>query len=677
MVPPSSCLLTAEVGLLTIASRLALWLHTQKDLGDHVIALLLGTSFFSVWTAIDWRLYQSFSFHIWDLGATFSLTYGNAPQSLDYGHLAFAPQSLIYIFFIPIVKAFPSPFALVIAQNAVLAVGGAFVYLVTRQMLRRPKLGLLFEALYLFSYDLFGAPYFPIHYEVLFASFFLIAFYFVRVGNRLLGAFFLVLAGLCSTLAAVTVPIFIAVELWPDFRLAIVPRFSGISRFVRQNAGLLLAGLIVVSSALFAILYAGLDVVLSYGKFASTGVSSGVAGGATQDLQLKLTYIALVLVPFALALFRSWYSILLLPYLALVLVSASTHYALFSYPYTAIIGTTLFVTLVDSLKDGHPTPRRQAVPPPKLSLLAQGTRSPNWGRASVIWVTVAIVSLSAVIVPLSPLNALAGLQNSQSPFYDYELQSQTSVSSYDQALARMGSMMPMGSSVLIQENMPQFTNRALWFEPGSYFGSPLVDYVLTDPASNYFTEPPPSFIGGNNTTMEEWFNALTATGAYGVKAEYEGAVLLEKGYRGLPVFFRGFSEFIGASEFTGGTYTENPSLGQFRIVNNETSGHDAFHSANGLLSLPPGTYTINFTLGSSSFTSNSSARVGLSSTLTGGSVAFSNITGADFVPGQLWHNFTVTFTSLKYVSGLYLQVNYTFWYGALRLQSASITQGPV
>jgi uncharacterized membrane protein len=641
-----------------------------------ILAAILAAIYGVLWGIIDSLLYRSFSLHIWDVGVNFVLPNFSAPPDLGHGHLIWAPQNLIYLFFTPIARAFPDPLLLVLVQDGLFALGGFFIFLVAVTVWNRPGLALLFEGLYLFNYALFGAPFFPNHYEVLFSVFFPIAFFLYLSRRVRTASVVLTLAALCSSLAAVDVVLFVLLFLWPELVPVLRNRMRGLGALLLRHKYPVAAGLLGIAIFVFPFATVGFAITVSYAHTAG-GTSPDVLLGLETGSATKLAYLLLVFLPFIPILARSRYVLLTIPYVALVLVAGANNYDQFSYQYTYTVGAILFIAVIDALGPTYAVPPKvpsRAVTPPSPArhLRRRQFRTALRMHSELTQAAVVIIVLGFLILPYSPGNALAGPYASL-PFRNYQLPSLVTVTPYDQALWEMAGRVPVQSSVLIQENMPVLTNRAVWYEPGSYNGEPVA-YALADPADYWFVGHPPSFIGPYPVPMIQWVNELYANRSYGIVQEYQGAILFESGYRGAPSLFVPYETGEPGVAFSGPSVAYHVYGGADVSVTNAQPTAPAFFTE-GTIILPPGNYTLTVELRSSSTNASNLAHVGVwSGSLAPLPFAVLALNGTLLSSGNGWSYFSLDFSIGEYVQGLRFGAYDTSWAGTLALNAVYLNQ---
>ena len=629
--------------------------------GPLLCAVLTSAAYAAVWLWIDYLQYASFNLHIFDLGVDFA-----APYLTSQGHFQFEPQAWIYLVYVPIFAAFPSPFTMVAVEVLLEAVSGLGVFLVACEVLQDAWKAYLIATMYLFFYAFAGAPFFPGHYEVLFSFFFSFGYYFHLRSYKALSAVFLSLSAISSLLAAVTVLFVFLVIVGPEGLASAKSGLRAIWRLLRRNADLASgAGTSVVAGAI-ATLGFGVTGIVSAGHISQAG-QGGIVSGMFVNDPLKMAYFLFLLVPFGSSIFRSRLSIALLPFIFLIVVSPFDHYAMFYYQYSYDVGALLFIAFIDSLS-GSPPQAGQATRAGRIRRLNRDSSNTRILRAGVV-----LIVLGAFILPIGPMNHLLGLESDSLPFWDVGLGNVTDVTPYDHALADMINQIPLTSTVLGQETMPQICNRAHYYEPGSYDGE-AVNYVVTDPQSWSFSFIPPSFIGPFNSSMEHWFNYIYSNGTYGIKDEYQGAILLERGYSGPPALFSPeYFRFVGP-DLRGNTQDGARLLNGSWTVNNQTDGSWFVDSQLHLLTLPPGTFTASFTLAERDALNASHMVVGVSYGSSGTSLAARVVSGANFTSAGSSQTFDVTFRTIAYVTGVYVTIYSLSWRGSLTLDRIALNQ---
>ncbi len=116
---------------------------------------------------------------------------------------------------------------------------------------------------------------------------------------------------------------------------------------------------------------------------------------------------------------------------------------------------------------------------------------------------------------------------------NYQTRERLSYTHYDYYMNKAISYIPLGSTVAIQNNIPQLTSNYRWVLPtNKYNGSPM--YILDDPYSIWFYNA--TISPGSYTNFIAYSNMKLQNG-YGIVYEAVGITLLEENYTGSPVYF--------------------------------------------------------------------------------------------------------------------------------------------
>jgi hypothetical protein len=226
--------------------------------------------------------------------------------------------------------------------------------------------------------------------------------------------------------------------------------------------------------------------------------------------------------------------------------------------------------------------------------------------------------------------------------------------------------------VLIQENMPVLTNRATWYEPGSYHGEP-VQYALTDPSSFWFDYPPPLFIGPYTATMLTWIDGLFQNQSYGIVEEYQAAMLLERGYTGPMITFVPYDSYEPGVAFRGPN-ASFPGIPPGVVHVTGLSSAAGLLRTEGPIILPPGHYALTYWLSSTGATSSDHLTFGLWRNHTSPTpFETGRVTGNNLIVDGAWTPVTLAFSVPLYEDGVYFGLAGD-WSVGLSLESVYLNQ---
>ena len=523
-------LLKLEIKSINIKNSIS---HLSKP---DVIELFLLFFYFIFWTYIEWKMYTAFNIGVWDLGVNFSLAYKYPIP--NFFQNPSETRKLAYLMFVPIAHFWPNPFSLIIAENVLIAISGLYLYKLAKKFGMNHYLSVLLCGTYLFNYAFFGVNFDPIHYQALFPIFFVIGYYFRHVNQEGLGAFFIFLSALASSLSAITVLFYIVFIGMPTFKL--LERRIKLVLFLKENVLLVFVFIIITAIITTSMFFFGTNGYLSGGHFvgqtANFSISTFFSKLFLFNFRLKLIYLGIVLGPYIYYVTRSKISILLLPFLFLIFVTSFTPYYLLRYTYTYDLSVPLFLTIIN--QSGNINFTNVSAKGESLRKKLRRFFSNKHTNIFLAFVSI-VVLLDMVILPFAPLNSYSG-NNFENSFWDYKLSSKMTMSQNDIYVHQMLDYIPMNASVLGESNMPQLSNRNLWYSPFTYSGDPTMKYIIVDP---YSLSPNP-FINIAND-----FNNLTNNYKYGVIAELNGSILVEQGFLPSNVMFVPLKEIFNASAF--------------------------------------------------------------------------------------------------------------------------------
>ncbi len=181
-----------------------------SDIKNHwheAILAILTISYFSYFTAASFLRYDNYLTGRFDLGnmaqTVWNTIHGNIfilndPNGTrEISRLAFHAD-FILILLSPFYLIWEDPRMLLLIQTTVLATGGIFVYLLSKEILKNKSLSLVFAFCYFLNPAVNYTNLFDFHPVTLATTFLLAAIYFIQKKNYTLVIIFLILAGLCK-----------------------------------------------------------------------------------------------------------------------------------------------------------------------------------------------------------------------------------------------------------------------------------------------------------------------------------------------------------------------------------------------------------------------------------------------------------------------------------------------
>ena len=225
-------------------------------------------------------------------------------------------------------------------------------------------------------------------------------------------------------------------------------------------------------------------------------------------------------IPLALISFIVPEIILIIPYMGLVFAHNYVPYfqpVLYQYP--ALIASGMFISFIYGLK---------RIESKKFKVQIK----------HVMPVVIAITIITWLL--FTPYGNLITDNNSGISYANeismgnYDAYSSITYTIEDKELSSMIMKIPEGSSVAIQNNMPQLVQSYNYVLPfNNYNGSP--EYIITDPYSTWFYDV--AISPGSYTNTVSLANEKLSSGSYGILYEESGMILMEKGYTGTPKHF--------------------------------------------------------------------------------------------------------------------------------------------
>ena len=456
----------------------------------------------SIWAYVVLLRYYSFNADVFDLGlasgALYSVFHGGiVATAADPRPFPFSKMFILVL--APFYYFFPNPAWLPVFQSIWIGLGIFPLYYIARIAIRDEKYAAVIAMTYLLYYPLSGVNWFDFHFMAMFPSFFLIGFALRLSGRNKLSMLAMAFAAISDYLVPLIL-VFYAIYIILD------PK-SSVSRNKRFPY---VFGILTIAMFVFlgAILYSGRLIPLDY---------TGLSGASYSPIYkstflLKAEYVGQMQLP---SLFISFISpeslIMTIPYYTLAFVNnyqpyLSTMY--FQYPaLTAPITFIAFALGIARIKDNV-----------NLRFKRRSVR----GTWKVLAVTALFFNLAlfSLYTPVGELytssysnqriaSILAGND------FSYNAVSSIQIQPYDSDLMNAVHMVPIGSSVLIQNNMPELVAGYNWTLPDFYVNGTYPAYILVDPHSYYYDHFSVAY-HATNYTMKSLSSLLLATGKYSV-----------------------------------------------------------------------------------------------------------------------------------------------------------------
>ncbi len=461
------------------------------------------------------------------------------------------------IFPLAIFKSYQLLFAF---QSFMLGIAALFIYMIGVEVLKNRWQALSIAIVYLLYPPLAGVNWTNLHYQMLFIPFFIAAYFFYIKRNYITSVLLFSLAALSHGQYSILVSLFAILEVIP----LIKKKNTSEPRENKKQTAIIY---ILIFSAIISLGF------LMEARSSGLGLhSSSTAGTISVIFQGIDTKIETILLIFAPVLFLPFFSkkwlILLFPFIALMFYVNNAVYqfpALFMLQYPSMFIPFVFLGAIYGLSNLSrridPIPVERPKGNVRSSTMLRKIKTIDY---QVMLTVLSIAILFAVVYqPYGPLQAYTadnfGLENilSSNHLEYVEINS-------------MIDLIPQNTSfVFFQNSMPEVLPRPLEYE-----GTPLmpytvaanlttqlsnkewvpvtVDYAIFNPYSPFFEVPGSA---PYNTTAYEFLHKFMATGQYGILAEVNGMILLEKNYSGPPKLYIPYHAFVAANaSFEQGNY---------------------------------------------------------------------------------------------------------------------------
>ena len=462
--------------------------NTGRDLAI-VIPIFMVFSIAS--SLLSYMRYITFHSTVFDLGVSSDLIKNALTSPVAY-------NKLIYFLMYPLYSLFPSQIGLMAFQDVLVSAGVFPVYFIGRKLIKNHNYALLLSLTWLFYFPLAGVEWFDFHFIALFPTIFLTGYCLILYDKFKSSLFFILLAITTDYLAAVIVVFYL---------ITLAMRHKKVPKYYYS--------IIII---LILITFIGVNLTDPSYALQFLNISAILKNPSilTASLFRKILYFILVTIPLLFISFFVPEILLILPYTGLVF--AHNYYPYFQpilYQYPALIAPGIFIAGAVFIGK-HEKANFHHIDMKKFITMA-------FAVAIVTWFL------------FSPYGNLATNNNHDIGTVNYLVDgnyatySNIHYTEYDKRLQKMVNAIPVGSSVAIQNNMPQLVQFYNYTLPvNGYNGSP--QYIITDPYSSWFYDT--TISPGTVTDTLSLVNHKLISGDYGILREVSGMILLEKNYSG-------------------------------------------------------------------------------------------------------------------------------------------------
>ena len=462
--------------------------NTRRDL---TIILPIFIVFSIASSLLSYMRYITFHSTVFDLGVSSDLIKNALTSPVVY-------NKLIYFLMYPLYSLFPSQIGLMVFQDVLVSAGVFPLYFIGRKLIKNHNYALLLSLIWLFYFPLAGVEWFDFHFIALFPTIFLIG-YCLILYNKFKSSLVFILLAITTDYLAPVIVLFYLILL--AIRHKKVPKYY-----------------YTIIITLIAIPFIGVNIIYPSYTFQLLNISAILKNPSiiTASLFRKIMYFVLDTSP---VLFISFFVpevLLILPYVGLVFAhNYSPYFQPIFYQYPALIVPGIFIAAAVFIGK-HEKANFHHV---------------NMKRFITVALAVAIITWF-LFTPYGNLatdnNHDIGIANYLAMGH-YETYSNIHYTEYDRELQSMINSIPEGSSVAIQNNMPQLVQFYNYTLPvNGYNGTP--QYIIADPYSCWFynLEISSNAVTDTITLVNHKLNS----GDYTILMEKSGMILLEKNYKG-------------------------------------------------------------------------------------------------------------------------------------------------
>ncbi len=473
------------------------------------ISLILAFQIYTVvWIIIVMLRYYSFNASVFDLGLTSNYLYrlshsgfayfATVPTPVPLDSLASLVTAFPYTFF-------PDPRWLVIFQSVWVGAGIFPLFRIVRRYTGSEYAGLLISVSYLLYYPLAGVNWFDFHIMSIFPTAFLFSVMYNMRGmkNRA------VLFGVVAIISDYTAP----------FILLFYTAYLVLKRLQAEHKlrlDMYNAVIIGVSASVIALVSVFLGPGFTVQHFQLPQEVVGVLGSSAGQ---KMVYFYAMLLPVMfLAILGADFLAVGIPFFVLAFANSYEPYiSSMFYQYPALIAPVIFISAAIGLG------RLVSIVPVRKKLALKSV--------STAFLVLNIIMFS-FFTPIGNMYT-GSIYSSHFGKYVTGTSSQygglenTTITVPDRYLSHLSGIIPSGSSLLIQNNMPQFTTYNNWELPDFMQAGFVPQNIVVDPYSYYYNHHSAANYLQNQTMLER-ANSYLNSGNYTIQRSMDGIVLLNR-----------------------------------------------------------------------------------------------------------------------------------------------------
>jgi uncharacterized membrane protein len=618
-------------------------------------------------------LNASYGATVWDMGAFYNTLWTIFHAFTFQTFITYMSSKPIAFFMSPL-SSINSPFFFVYLQTFWISITVLPLYLIGYKKTGSKSGSLIISISYLLFFGIAGQNWFDVHFQTLFVPLFVSGYALQLVGHKRLGYTAIIFSGLVYFLYlffAILFFIFLIMEEIRDKRSLMISRQAYVG--------------LIFSIAMFAIMY-----LLSIHEAAINNsslkaslhiVSGSLIGVLSSSIDQKIYAVLILLFPFLCLplLSRKWIFFIIV-YFTLMFVSGNSIYFFPNFirlQYLGMIVPFLYIGTVEVLSNLEFSYKNGSAKDINKGKVFNPSFKLKLKVAVIIFIL--IVLLGTVFEPYGPLNGNSSTDFQMNQVTDYNL------SLYDHYIDMVNLIPKNDPYILYQNNMPQIIYKDPTALTIYLFGEPYnytyfidgkwtnnVSYVIADPYSSWFTV---SGSGNYSSNMYITLNHFISTGQYGILAEYDGLILLKKGYIGKPIIYGPENRIFTVQDLYSGFTDRN---GNTSIYSSNLSGYQTLWYGPYTF-LQPGNYVLTLRLKASNVSSLNKFQLRYSYMLNPSSgvpidVELVNLTGKNLEYPDKWVNITLNIKAANFYDYVEFAGQSFDWSGNFSIGGISLKQ---
>lgn len=652
------------------------------------LALLLYNYFWDIITGSKIFAFNSATpATVWDMGAFYGRLWSSIHSATIASFLFGAVPAPIVLILSPF-SLIKNPFIFVYLQTFWISITAVPIYFISLKELKSRTVSVLLSLSFLLFFGIAGLNWFDIHFQTLFIPLFMGGIALFYYGKYRYSALLMILSGFTHFLFPIFPILFYLIyafekklrkEKLVSFKMLLIPAL--ISLFI-----------LIAGTATYYYLVSPSFIISSAH---ASGLSLGSIWGdiANNNLNSKMEMFFLYFIPFlSLPLLSKRWLPSILIYLAELLFFGSF---VFHFPLALeITGGTmlipfLFLGAIDVLKQigGYSAYSSNNSgsfkTDDKIGENAIALRKQkNLVLKFAITIFILIILMGTIYEPYGPLNEYSSADFNLKSVMEYN------ETLYDAYMAMVGLLPDNNPAILYQNNMPEVVFRdpsaltaelfgysnnftyPLGTSTGGPFWSGNISYIIADPYSPYFNM---TGTGNFSLSMYETLQHFLSLNGYGIVGEYDGLMLLERGYRSPPKIYAPENRVFPATSL----YASDGN--GFSVISGNNISHNATLWYGPYTFLQPGTYKITLHVMATDISSSNRFQLRFSFITDEGRgvvdvLSLINVTGADFYSSNQWNDLTFTIESNNFYEFVEFAGQNFNWAGSFSISGISVTQ---